>query len=464
MPRRIAVSARRAPRPVVRTLRWRGALEARLLPSVATVAALTVLARLAGVPLGVLLARRFGTADVLDAFLLAVLLPGSALSILRGSLQAAVVPAYIRVREVEGEPAAERLASNVAMWYAGVVVLTLGALAAVGPILLGVIGSGFSAEKLALTQRLFYAMLAMLPFGAAAGFWSALLNADGRFALASAVPAVSPCLTIGLLLVTDSSWSVAALVLGMIVGAALEAALVAWRASQVGLSVRFRWGDRTAAAIRVAGQFWPTAGSVILMASTTVVDQAMAATLGDGRVSALNYGTMPTAAMIYVGSTAVGTVVLPHLSRLVSAGEWGEIRREITAWTGLVVAVGLVVAAVMASLSDMLVRALFAGGAFTENDVRVVSRVHALYVLQLPAFLAGLVGVRLLSAMERGEVLVRIATVNVVVNGSGNLVLMRYLDVAGISLSTTIMYALSAILIYTAVFRELRCRQRGSRG
>ena len=70
---------------------------------------------------------------------------------------------------------------------------------------------------------------------------------------------------------------------------------------------------------------------------------------------------------------------------------------------------------------------------------------------------------RLLSALERNRTIMWISLVNLAVNVAGNYFLMRRLGVAGIALSTSMVYLLSAALIGFAVVREIGRREAAAR-
>jgi putative peptidoglycan lipid II flippase len=84
-----------------------------------------------------------------------------------------------------------------------------------------------------------------------------------------------------------------------------------------------------------------------------------------------------------------------------------------------------------------------------------VSRVQALLSLQIPFYFLAQLGVRLISALKKNWVLMAIAGVNMVVNVVFNLILMRYLGVAGIALSTSFVYLVSSALVYASIAKSL---------
>jgi putative peptidoglycan lipid II flippase len=67
-----------------------------------------------------------------------------------------------------------------------------------------------------------------------------------------------------------------------------------------------------------------------------------------------------------------------------------------------------------------------------------------------------MIGVRLLSALAKNSALMALSAINLLVNIIGNYVLMQFLGVAGIALSTSIVYAISTGMIFLLVAIQLR--------
>jgi putative peptidoglycan lipid II flippase len=196
--------------------------------------------------------------------------------------------------------------------------------------------------------------------------------------------------------------------------------------------------------------------------STSVVDQSMAAMLGPGAVSSLNYGNKVVALLVGVASLALSNAIFPRFSQLVVARDWAGARRTLRTFEALAFAGGAIAAAAFIVGSTPLVRLLFERGSFTRGDTAVVSRIQVCFLLQLPFNVAGMVAVRLLSALGKNQVLMVLGIVSVVVNVVGNLLFMRPLGVAGIALSTSVLFAVSCLLLVLSASRELRRREHAS--
>lgn len=437
----------------------KGSVNRRIFAAMITVGALTFVVKLMTAGRELVIAHYFGVGDVLDAFLIAFMLPQFAVNVLAGSFRAAFIPTFIQLREKEGSKEAERLFLSVMICGTVLLVTSAVFLALFAEYLLPLFGSGFSVEKLAITKTLFYMLLPIIVISGLSNLWAALLNSGEHFKLAAVAPIMAPAGAIILLLIMGGVWGIYALVIGTVVGFFIEAILLMLGLKRRGIRILPRWHGFTPALKGVIGQYLPMVAGAFLMSATVIVDRSMAAMLGTGSVSALSYGNMVIAFILGIGMATLGTSVLPYFSRMVAEEDWSGIRHTFKTYARLILLISVPATILLIYFSEPIVRIVFERGEFTADDTRLVGSIQALYLLQAPFFLIGILGVRLLSALKMNQVLMFIAAISLIVNIIGNYIFMKYLGVAGISLSTSLVYLISMILILFSVYSKLRKRQ-----
>ena len=360
------------------------------------------------------------------------------------------------MREKEGKQAALNLLSGVLGWGIAVIAAISILSAASGWFLIPLLGSNFDPGKLELTRSLFHLLLPILIFSCISSIGASVLNADDRFALAAGVPFITPVVTIVSLLLLGGKFGIYVLVVSVLAGFACEAALLVWGLYRRGLSVMPRLGRIDGPLLQVAKQCVPMLAGAFLLGSTSLVDQAMAAMLGPGSVSVLNYGNKLVGFFLGIASVAIGTAVFPHFSRMVAAEKWAEIRHDLTLYARTVLLVSIPFIAALFYFSEPLVRLIFERGAFTAADTVQVARVQAMYVLQIGFYLAGILLVRFISSMKGNAVLMCSAMISLPLNIMLNLLFMERMGVSGIALSTSLVYAFSLGFLSLASYRMLR--------
>jgi len=375
------------------------------------------------------------------------LLPSFVLGLVMGALEAALIPTFIKTRQQEGTEAAQKLFASVmllSLLLLAAIAVLLGLLA---PYYLPYLGSGFSAVKLKLTRELLYVLLPFLLFDGIAGCATAVLNAGERFALPALTPLVTPLVTILFIQFGAAQWGACCMALGVAIGSVLEAALLVRALRRHQLHFSLKWNGLDPALRSVLVQYAPMLAGAFLMGGTTVVDQSMAAMLPAGSVAALSYGNKIVTAILAIGATALGTGVFPYFSRMVAQNDWSGCRHTLKRYSFLVVATTVPLTMGLIAFSRPLIRLLFQRGAFHAADTQLVGWVQVCYVVQIPFHIWNRLFVRFLSAMRRNDLLMYASAMSLVLDVVLNLALMKIWGVAGIALSTSLVYIFALVIL-----------------
>ena len=431
----------------------------RIFAAMMVVVAMTGVAKLILAAKELVVAGYFGTGEMVDAFLVALLLPMFAINVLAGSFSAAMMPTYILTRDSVGIVAAQRLFSSVmALGILFLIVAAL-ALAALAPILLPLLGSGFSVQTMELTQSLFYWLLPVLVLTGTGHLYISAMNAGERFAVVALAPAITPMFAIAVLVLLVDEWGIHALAGGTMLGAAIELAILAKAAARRDIPLLPRWGGVTDELRGVVGQYAPMIAGAFLMSGTVLVDQSMAAMLEPGSVATLNYANGVVALTLGIGAMALGTVVLPYFSRMVAARDWAGVHHTFKTYARFIVYISVPLTAVLYLLSESIISILFERGAFNAEDTKLVSQAQAFYVLQIPFYILGILSVRLISSLKANHILMWGACISLPLNILLNYIFMQWIGVAGIALSTTCVYIVSFLFLSIMLANKLRLEE-----
>lgn len=442
--------------------RWRelfvSSVNRRIFSAAVIIGVLTLGVKFASILKEMIVAAWFGTGDALDAFVIAFTVPSYIINVIAGSFSAALIPVHVDICENEGPVAAQRLVAGVvALSLALLLVATL-CLALLGPMILRLLCLGFSSEKLMLTQRLFYLLLPAVVISGIATNWESVLNAGERFWVAALAPVTLPVATIAFLSLFGAHCGVDALAIGTIAGLLLQLFVLGHALSKRNIDLLPHWHGFDVAVKRVARQFLPLVGAAALMCSTLLVDQAMAARLAPGSVAALNYGNKLVALVLSVATVPLSIAVLPYFSKMVATADWSGLKHTLRTYTRLVLLVTVSITCLGLWFSRPIVTLLFQRGKFTATDVELVSSIQSMYMLQLPFYTLGILFVRMISSLQVNHVLVWNTILGFTVNIVLDYVLMQVMGVAGIALSTSLMYAVACTFLGVMLYRKLRLR------
>jgi putative peptidoglycan lipid II flippase len=182
----------------------------------------------------------------------------------------------------------------------------------------------------------------------------------------------------------------------------------------------------------------------------------MAAMLGAGSVAALGYGGKVNSLVMSVGGSSVAAAVLPHFSRLAARRDWAGLRHTTRMYAVLLLGLSVPLMLALIALSEPIARIIFERGAFTAADTALVARIQAYYFISTPVGFAGVLFVRLIIATKATRFLMWLSVMNAIVNVTANYVFSRYLGVAGIALSTSLVSVLSHVVAFVYASRRLR--------
>ncbi len=439
---------------------WRkfttGSTNRQVFGATATIAVLTSVAKLASVAKELLVARRFGTGGTIEAYLVALLIPLLAINVIASSFSIALIPSYIHVRDRDGKEAAQRLLSGVTVWSLILLGLTTLVVLITGRLYLPFLASGFNETKLKLAFQLLCVVSPIIVLSGIANIWGAVLNSAERFALVALAPIITPSVTVAVLLIIR--YSIFALPIGMVLGAAFETAMLGIALKIRGISLRPRWHGFDFHLERVFGQFGPRVGANLLRSGSTVVDRSFAATLSPGSVAALSYGNRIIGTLLTIAATAIGTAITPYYSKMISHKDWTGARRTLKQYLVILFLLSIPVVIVLYFSAIPVTRLVFQRGSFRARDTILVAHVHAFYVFQIPFSIGNVLVTRLLTSLLASRIILWAAAMSLVLNIVLDLLFMRLLGVAGIALASSC--ASLVVLCFLFYYTQRLLRQR----
>jgi len=413
-----------------------------MIKRIVTVGGLTLVSRVTGFVRDVVMAAVLGAGPVADAFFVAFRLPNHFRAILaEGAFNAAFVPAYARTLEQSGLPAARLFADRIAAALLAINIVLLGLALIYTPSVVGLLAPGLDQDPrrydLAVTlTRITFPSLLLVSMQT---MISGELNANGRFAAAAGAPILlNVCMVVTLIVAYWFPNAGYAAAWGVLLAGVAQVLLVGFDAERFGFGLRFRaprLDSRTRKFLAALGPAIIGAGGVQL---ALFADTVIASYLPTGALSALYYADRINQLPIGVVGIAVGTVLLPEMSRRLAAGD--ERGAALTQARGIQLALLLTVPSVAGAVAipDLVMRALFARGAFTAADAAAAGATLAAYAIGLLPF----VMMRSFTApfYARGDTLtpVKAALLAAGVNIAFKVILMGPLAQVGLAFATSI--------------------------
>ena len=412
-----------------------------------------ILVTLANLGRDVAIATAFGTTLAVDSFFLAIMLPLLVLTVGIGAFRSTIVP--ILEKAVSSEDGVAQLIVGRLLTVNVGVILGIALFFALAVNLYAPIIAGrLDQEAVSLIKTLTWASLPMIALSGLAALGEGPLQTRGSYFVPSIVRASLPIgIVVGALMLAPHH-GVFGLCIGGGLGAGIQAMLSLMLLYRHGL---LSFGSKKLArnlSTDIRNQFVLLSVGMSIVYVSPVVDQWMASFLGAGAVSTLSYASRLAIGIASITTGSLGPALLPHFSRKVAFGDMDSINATYIKFVRVAVWAGWGLAGVVWLISDPIIVLLYEGGSFTRDDSRAVASVLTWFCLQFPPLLVSTAGFTLLQAMSLNKYFVPLSILNATVNALGNLLLMRWLGVGGIALSTAITYGMSMMTMNLLLHRR----------
>lgn len=424
------------------------------------VAAATLISRVLGFLRDVIVAFALGAGLFADAFFVAFRIPNLLRRLFgEGSLTMAFIPVFSRVREEEGEEAAQAMARSTMVWLAVILGgITLIAELAAGPITMA-IAPGFldNPEQFSTTVDLVRICFPYVLFICGVALCMGILNASDRFLAPAMAPSVLNVALIGSALFGHyAGWNVAySMAYGVLIGGffqflmqqpALRGAGFSWGGS-------WSWSNKNVA--RMGLLMLPTVFGAAVYQLNILLGTLLASFLPVGSVSYLYYADRLVQFPLGVFGIAVSTAALPSLASLAARREMKEFSAALRTALGLTLFIALPSAAGLLVLSEPVISLLFERGAFSAEAVVATATALVAYCLGLPFIALSRPLVAAFYALEDTRTPVRIAVFCLLTNVGLGAWLMFPLQHVGLALAVSISSFLNFSLLFGSLSKRL---------
>ena len=404
-----------------------------------TVGAWTLLSRGVGFVRDVMMAAYLGTGPVAEAFLIAFSLPNMFRRFFaEGAFNMAFVPIFAKKMEAGDDARGFAEGAFNTLGALLVVFTVLGTIAM--PALVWLMASGFVGDerfglavtfgRISFSYILFISLVALL---------SGVLNTVGRFTEASIVPVLlNVIFIVAMWLAAWFGWNMGLTLAWTVpVTGVAQFAFTWFWAARCGFGLRLAWPRFTPELRRLA----VIAGPAVLAGGVVQVNLLVGrqvASFTEGAVAWLTYADRLYQLPLGVVGIAIGTVLLPDLSRRLRSGDIEGGRESFNRGTEFALALTVPCAVALMVIALPLISVLFQRGAFMHRDAVNTALVLGVYGAGLPAFVLQKVLQPLYYAREDTRRPFHYALVAMAVNGVFAVGLLPFIGFIAAALATTV--------------------------
>ena len=424
-----------------------------LLKALATVGSMTFISRILGFVRDTLIARIFGAGLVTDAFFVAFKIPNLLRRLFaEGAFSQAFVPVLSEYKNQRTLSETHTLINNVGslLLVALLLVTIIGVIAA--PVIVAISAPNYvgQPDKFSITVDLLRITFPYILFISLASLAGAVLNAYQRFFVQAFTPVwlnVS-FIVAALFFAPYFNPPIMVLAWAVFIGGVLQLAYQIPYLLKIGFIPTFTWNPKDKGARRILKLMAPAIFGVSIAQISLLINTIFATFLVTGSVSWLYYADRLMEFPTGILGVALGTILLPSLSKSVADKDTTEYSKLLDWGLRLTFILAAPAAVALAVLSAPLVVCLFHYGAFNAHDVLMTQEALVAYSLGL----LGLILVKVLApgfyARQNIKTPVKIAIFTLVATQVMNLVFISTLKHAGLALSIGLGACINAGLLY----------------
>lgn len=427
--------------------------------AIATVGGFTMLSRITGFARDMMIANFLGAGLVADCFFVAFKFPNLFRRLFaEGAFSAAFVPLFAGSVEADGKEEAERFANQALAVLTWALVALVALFEIIMPWAMLVFAPGFHSVpgKLDLAVELTRITFPYLLFISLVSLQGGVLNSLHRFAAAAATPILLNlslmAALLGLAPYTETPGH--ALAWGTTLAGVLQFAWLWVSIRRAGVRLRFGMPAWTQRVRLLMKRIVPGAVGAGMYQINLLVDTMVASLVGTGAVSFLYYADRINQLPLGVVGTAVGTALLPILSRQLRAGDLKAAAYSQNRTLEFALLLSLPATAALLAISWPIISVLFLRGAFSLQDAQATAAALSAFSLGLPGYVLIKVFTPGFFAREDTVTPVKVAGVALVVNIAVMLALMGPLGHVGIALATATSAWVNAALLALLLHRR----------
>ena len=435
-----------------------------LLKATGTIGGLTMVSRIAGFAREMLMSRIMGASAAADAFFVAFRLPNTFRRLFgEGAFSAGFVPLFSQRLHGEGGAAAAKEFSEqvLAVFVPTLILFTLVFEVIMGPFV--ALLSGYHGDKLGLATFLTRITFPYLILISLVSLFSGILNSLTRFTAAAFAPALLNLAMLAALILVPNGGriSATALAVAVTVGGVIQLGLLWASAVRAGVSLKLRRPRMTPGVRQFVRVVIPATLGAGVYQISAFIDTFFLTRIGEGAMSYFNYADRLNQLPLGVIGAALGTAILPQVSRHVGAGEHDAAARVQGEAAELAMLLCLPAALALAVSAGPLVSALFQGGRFTAQDAGFTALTLSIVVLGLPAYVLVKVLTPGFYSRQDTATPVKTAVVVLLANVGLNFALIPSFGIAGLAAAIAICSWLNCVILYVILHRRGHFRIQG---
>lgn len=419
--------------------------------AIATVGSMTLLSRLCGFARDVLTATYLGAGPVADAFFVALKLPNFFRRVTaEGAFSVSFVPLFAHEMQSHGKEEAVRFAEEAqAVMLGALIPFTIIAIIAM-PWVLTLVAPGFGStpERYQLALEMSRVTFPYILLMSLTSLLGGVLNSFDRFGPFAAAPILfNFTLIVAMVFFADFAGTAGhAMSWGVAISGVLQFAWMWAACRKLGVRLRFRWPHMTPRVKTLLKKMLPGIFGAGVAQVNLFVDMIIASLLPVGAISFLYYADRMYQLPLSVIGIAIGTAILPMLTRAMASGDEQGASRLFRQGFELCLLLALPATVAYIVMAPQIMQVLFVRGQFTADNSLQSAFALMGYSVGLPAFILAKLFSAAFFARHDTASPVRYAVICAAMNTVLALIFSRFFQHVGIAFATGLSAWVNVVL------------------
>tara|TARA_R110000765_G_scaffold168384_3_gene273404 strand:+ start:21191 stop:22549 length:1359 start_codon:yes stop_codon:yes gene_type:complete len=392
----------------------------------------------------ILIAETYGVSELLDTFLIAVLIPSFIQNVFIDAYGSVFIPNYLLEKKFNSHTGSFQSSSFIITLTIGMFMILLTYLFI--DFYLISLFPGHDNTYYELIKIQIWIILPCMLLWAISSLISGLLMADNKFLLSSINAIFIPLGIVGCLFFQEILME-KTLALGMLIGSLLSTLYLIIIGKKKNLLLFDKPDFKSENMIVLLKQIPAKVSSGLINGVNPMVDQYFSAQMAVGAIAALNYGYKIPMVAISLISVPLGSAILPYFSNK-ATGNFKDLYKNLLKILKVSIISTAIITILMIFLSKTIVELFFERGAFSSQNTVLVYVIQQMYLIQIPFYVVGIIMNKYLTAINKNNFLVISSIVSLLLNIILNYTLIEIMGIKGLALATSLVSLINALIIY----------------
>lgn len=419
----------------------------KVVKTISIIVLITIFAKLFGFLRILFMAKFFGTSYEASAFEAAYRIPDLLFTSIGVALATTFIPLFTENLNKKDKNEAFTFANNVVniLLILTVLISFIGII--FSPIIVKFIYLGFEGNIYYLTVNLVRIMFPIIIFIALSFTYVGILQSFGEFNIPAAISLPANIINILYLIFLSSKFGIKGFAIAVLLGWSTQLLIQIPKLRQNGYKYKLILNFKDPNVKKMLIMVIPIILGTSVQQINSLVNSALASTLGENAVSALGYANYLYIIIVGIFTYAVSSVIFPSLSKTHTLGDYDQFKETINKSIKVIVLVLAPIMVGMIVLNVPIIRVLLQRGKFDYTSTQLTGIVLLFYSLGMIGFGIQEILNKGFYAVQNTKTPMKIAVIGMTINIILSITLVRYYGIGGLGLSASIASIVIALML-----------------